>query len=175
MTRLALLAALAAALAGVVFFELRPAPEDDGGAGIGGAQSSERAQPPPPPPSPATVAADRQRWAEIVLARPLFNPSRRPIVEEAKPVEASAAPAAAAAADLPRVSGIILLPGRSRAIFAGAGDGKPVTVTEGDRFGPYVVEAIEPGQVRLSGPDGTRLLRPSFDPNVSAQAAVPTR
>jgi hypothetical protein len=173
MTRLAFLAALAAALAGVVFFELRPAPDGDGGAGTGGAQSSERAQ--PPPPSPAVVAADRQRWAELVLARPLFNPSRRPIVEEAKPVEASATPAAAAAADLPRVSGIILLPGRSRAIFAGAGDGKPVTVTEGDRFGPYVVEAIEPGQVRLSGPDGTRLLRPSFDPNVSAQAAVPTR
>lgn len=171
MTRLALLAALVAALAGVIFFELRPGPEgDEGVTGTGVAQSSERAQPPPSPPSPAT--ADRQRWAEIVLARPLFNPSRRPIMEEAKSVEAGAAPAAT---DLPRVSGTIVLPGRSRAIFAGTGDGKPITVTEGDRFGPYVVEAIEPGQVRLSGPDGVRLLRRSFDPNAAAHSAGSNR
>lgn len=173
MIRLTLLAALAAALAGVVFFELQPASESDAdAAGASGAQSPDRAQSLSPPPAAAT--ADRQRWAEIALAHPLFNPSRRPSVEEAKPVEADAA-AAAAAADLGRVAGIILLPGRSRAIFAGSGDGKPITVAEGDRLGPYVVEAISPGQVRLSGPDGTRLLRPSFDPTASAQTTGSTR
>lgn len=89
-----------------------------------------------------------------VLARPLFRPDRRP----------PAAPGAAAgkAAELPRLTGIMIDGGGRRAIFAD--DRKPVVATEGDRVGVYMVQAIAPGQVTVYGPDGQRVLRPSFDP-----------
>lgn len=89
-----------------------------------------------------------------VLARPLFRPDRRP----------PAAPGAAAgkAAELPRLTGIMIDGGGRRAIFAD--DKRPIVASEGDRVGVYMVQAIAPGRVTVYGPEGERVLRPSFDP-----------
>lgn len=155
MIRLMLLAVTAAALGGVLAFELWDAPEDDGPAP---ARTTAAAVPAPAPSDPA--AAGRQEWVAAVLARPLFTPTRRPAPPEPKPE-----PAEAAASGLPRVAGIIFHPGRKSVIFASDDPGKPIVVGEGSRFGAYSIEAIERGHVRVSGPDGTHVLRPSFDPN----------
>ena len=88
-----------------------------------------------------------------VLARPLFRPDRRP----------PAAPGAAAgkAAELPRLTGIMIDGGGRRAIFAD--ERKPIVAVEGDRIGVYLVQAIAPGEVTVYGPEGQRVLRPAFD------------
>jgi hypothetical protein len=88
-----------------------------------------------------------------VLARPLFRPDRRP----------PALPDAAVgkAANLPRLTGIMIDGGGRRAIFAD--ERKPIVAVEGDRIGVYLVQAIAPGEVTVYGPEGQRVLRPAFD------------
>lgn len=123
----------------------------------------------PAPAAPAsTPAADAdgagRRVAEV-LARPLFTPGRRPAAQ------AAAAPPAAVA-PLPRMTGVIVTPAGRRAIFAN-GAGKAVVVMEGGRIGAYAVQSIEAGRVTLAGPDGQRVVAPTFDPKPAARTAGP--
>ena len=96
-------------------------------------------------------------WAETSLARPLFSRDRRPTPVVAKvggePVMAS----------IPRLTGVLVTPLGSSAIFASPNGGKPVIAAPGTALGPYVVQTIEPGQVTVAGPDGTLHLHPSYD------------
>ena len=104
-----------------------------------------------------------QARVEIILARPLFNPSRRP--PPGSTSSDSAGPAA-----LPRLSGVLVSPTGKSLIFAGLANGKPVVVTEGGRIGSYVVKSIGAGEAIVNGPDGTKTLRPVFG---TPGAAIP--
>jgi len=117
-----------------------------------------------PPLTPAGEADDAGRRVAEVLARPLFSPGRRPA--------AQAAAGTAAAAPLPRMTGVIVTPAGRRAIFVN-GAGKPTVVTEGERIGVYAVQSIEAGRVTLAGPDGQRVVATAFDPKPAARTAGP--
>ncbi len=121
-----------------------------------------RAATPPAAPVPPAAANHTQEWVETILARPLFAPNRRP------PANAPAA-AAAAPPPLPRVTGI-LIDGKSRSVIFANPGGRPVVVPEGGTMNGFRVQSIDTGQVVLSGPDGPRTLRPSFDPQPAASA-----
>ena len=113
--------------------------------------------------SPATADATDaaiSQWGSTALARPLFNPSRRPLDQ----------PGATADGTLPRLSAIIITGGTSAAVFAADGQ-KPQVVRQGDTIGGYVLNRITPDHVELSGPGGTLTLHPQF---ASATAATAT-
>ena len=117
----------------------------------------------PQPVAPRAAAPERAPVrTEAMLARPLFTPGRAPFRVDHAP-----APAAAAAA--PRLTGLIVAEQRGQAIFAGP-DGKPVVVGEGGRLGPFTVVAVRPDGVDLSGPPGLRTLRPSSDAALRSQS-----
>jgi general secretion pathway protein N len=101
-------------------------------------------------------AAQRQAWVQTALARPLFEPSRRP------PVAGETAPTPAAV--LPRLSGVLVSAAGRQVIFAGS-DGKPAVLSEGGKLDGFTVQSISIGEVTMLGPDGVHVLRPSFDPN----------
>ena len=154
----ALLAVTAAALAGTIWLELRGGLPDSG------------AMPLPQPVLPATAAAQpaaaemsasAAQWAAAVLARPLFNPGRRPVA----PPELGAAPPAA----VPRVSGVIVTGPQRYAIFARDGR-KPAVLQVGGQIDGYMVQSIEAGRVIVAGPGGLMELRPSFDRKANAAA-----
>ncbi len=109
-------------------------------------QASQPAVPPMPP-------LDQQQWAATAMARPLFARNRRPV---------TVAAGVTAAPVLPRLSGVLIDGGNRRAIFAGLDGGRPAAVTEGGEVAGFRVQRIEAGQVTLLGPDGPRVLRPSF-------------
>ena len=117
-----------------------------------------------PASKPAADADDAGRRVAEVLARPLFSPGRRPAAEAAGP--------AAAAAALPRMTGVIVTPAGRRAIFVN-GAGKPTVVTEGERIGAYAVQSIEAGRVTLAGPDGQRVVATAFDPKPAPRTTGP--
>jgi hypothetical protein len=105
--------------------------------------------------APTETASDQtRRWETAILARPLFNPDRRPVARAA---------AGLAEAGLPRLSGIMITPAGRHAIFASPSGGKPNVVVEGGSVGGYLVEAISPGEVMLAGSDGKHSLHPTFD------------
>jgi hypothetical protein len=108
-------------------------------------------------------------WVATVLARPLFSPDRRPAAETAT-VGGSSVPG------LPRLTGILVGPFGRQAIFATNGR-KPIVVEEGARIDAYTVKSIDVAQVRLLGPEGVRVLNPSFlaTPDRGDGAAVPSR
>jgi hypothetical protein len=149
MNHLGAVVALAVGLVAIIGWEV-------GGAPPAGVTSS----PPPAAPaaSPASApAVDREReWVATVLARPLFSPDRRPSPE-------AAAVATAGPNGLPRLTGTLVAPFERSAIFAAAGR-DPIVVHEGARIDAYTVMSIEAGQVRLRGPEGTRILHPTFQP-----------
>ena len=115
------------------------------------------------PPRPVPQAAGlpprsdtEQAAVARLLARPLFNDDRRPAVS-ASAVTTSVA--------LPRLTGVFVSAEARSAIFAAAGDGKPVVLGVGGSVSAFRVQTIEAGQVTMVGADGsTRLLRPSSDP-----------
>jgi len=115
----------------------------------------------PTPPVPQAAGLPPGSGAEQaavarLLARPLFNDDRRPAVS---------APAVLTSVAPPRLTGVFVSSQARSAIFAAAGDGKPVVLGVGDSVSAFRVQAIEAGQVTMVGDDGsTRLLRPSFDP-----------
>jgi hypothetical protein len=111
-------------------------------------------------PDPSQVA----RWATTVLARPLFSPGRRPPTAAA----AAAAPGVAAPG-LPRVAGVVVTPAGRRAIFAVKG-AKPLVLGEGGQVAGFTVQSIQAGQVTVRGPEGVRVLSPTFDPDAPAPA-----
>lgn len=150
MTRLLLLLGLlAAGLAAVIVLEL----EDFATPEVPVLAAAQR----PSPASPATAAERNQDdWIAQSLARPLFNPDRRP------------APAGTAGAsgnraeEPPRLTGILITSAGRQAIFA-VGE-RSLAVREGGGIGSFVVREISGGQVSLTGPAGPRLVRPSYIP-----------
>ena len=117
--------------------------------------------------APVPVAAGGDPVGPI-LARPLFNPTRRPVA-----APEAVASAVAAAPVLPRLTGVLVSKTRSSAIFAGPPEGKSIVATEGGWIGRYQVQSIRAGEVTLSSPDGTAILRPTFAPIQPGQPGVP--
>ena len=119
-----------------------------------------------------TSAAHRQPSTRIdellamVLARPLFNSTRRP--------PQSAGNDSVVSSDLAdtRLTGIVTEPGHHVAIFAVNG-AKPLRLTEGEAVSGWRIESITPREVSLSGPGGTKTLEPKLDPNL-VQPSAPT-
>lgn len=111
----------------------------------------------------AAASGERQRWVGATLARPLFAADRRP--------RAAVKAVARAAAVLPRLTGVLIYGDGRRALFAGADGAKPVSAAEGGAIAEYKVQRIEAGQVTLLGPDGTRVVRPTFDARAPAGLA----
>ena len=109
-------------------------------------------------------------WVAEILARPLFSPDRRPVA-------AAVVVGGPAAPGLPRLAGVMVTPAGRRAIFAGAGaSDKPLALAEGGRIGAFVISRIDDGAVTVTGPDGARVIRPSFATGAEAAAiekAVP--
>jgi hypothetical protein len=98
-----------------------------------------------------------EQWVAAILARPLFSPTRRASVRTPQDGGTAAPPG------LPRLAGILVSPLGKAAIFAGIGETKPVVVREGARVGSYVVRSIRPDQITLRGPDGERIVSPSYE------------
>ena len=113
-------------------------------------------------PSAAAAAAALDGWVRLVLARPLFSPSRRP------------GQAVVASTELPRLAGIIIGPEGARAIFATPGDQRAIVAGPGGHAGPYLIRAVDRAGVAVTGPDGARLLHPTYDPSAAGgSAAIP--
>jgi hypothetical protein len=94
------------------------------------------------------------QWANTILARPIFNPDRRPA--------AQADSSSDAAEPLPRLTAIIIAAGVSRAVFSTPG-AKPIMVGQGGAVGGYQLKEIKADSVSLLGPDGgITTLRPQF-------------
>ena len=108
-----------------------------------------------------------QNWADIILARPLFEPSRRP--------PATAAGSGTGGPGFPRLTGIIIMPEQREAIFAVPGKTRPIVVTAGSRLNGVLIKSIEPGAVIVVDAAGARMIRPSFATGgVTAAAARAT-
>jgi hypothetical protein len=140
------LAALAAALLALIGYELRSYRGVEATAALGRVTSFA-----PTVTEAVPVAHDRSAELEAILARPLFQPDRRP------------APEAAASPKLGRLAGIIVSGTEKRLIFAGSSGGKPIVVKEGDHVDADVVQSISDEHAALSGPDGVKVITPSFD------------
>ena len=124
---------------------------------------AERAPPPPPvaplalpaPPAEAAPGEDRsEAWLATILARPLFDPRRRP--------GDAVAAGAPAASGLPRLTGVLVGGFGASAIFETRAGGKPLVVQAGDQVEAYLVQSILPGEATLLGPDGRHVLRPAY-------------
>ena len=61
-------------------------------------------------------------------------------------------------------------PAGRRAIFAGSGDARGVVVAAGQQAGAWHVVAINADSVRVLGPEGPRVLRPSRDDDAHGAA-----
>jgi hypothetical protein len=95
-----------------------------------------------------------QNWVDIILARPLFEPSRRP--------PPTAAGSGTTGPGFPRLTGIVILPQQREAIFAAPGKTQPIVVTAGSRLNGVLIKSIESGSVVVVDGAGTRIIRPSF-------------
>jgi len=102
------------------------------------------------PPDPAQPADQHGAWLSDILARPLFNPDRKPL-------------GSADVRGLPRLTGIIVSGTRRIAIFASASGDRAIVGEPGTRIGVYEVKAIEDTEVTVTGPGGTSVVRPLFD------------
>ena len=111
-------------------------------------------------PAPAALHRQDAQHVATILARPLFRPDRRP--------EASVAQTTVGGPG--RLTGVTISPVAKAAIFAGSAGSKPIVVDEGGRVGSYTVIAIEIGAVTIMGPEGQRVLHPSFDPSLQPKA-----
>jgi hypothetical protein len=106
-----------------------------------------------------------QSWVDSILARPLFEPSRRPPPPVAGP--------GTAASGFPRLTGIIIMPQQREAIFAVPGKAQPVVVTAGSRLNGVLIKSIEAGWIVVVDAAGAQRVRPSFSTG-TATAAVPS-
>jgi hypothetical protein len=158
------LCGLAAALVAVLALEYHGARSEDAtlpsaSRRPAGIRSGAPAGPPDPgPPDPGPPDTPQAR-VDAILARPLFQPNRRP------PASVPGAGASGPAA-LPRLSGVMISRAGRSVIFAAGADGKPVVLAEGGRIGAYVVQSISAGEAVVLGPEGKRTLRPSFGPSI---------
>ncbi len=160
---------VAAALAGAIALELRGIEGDEVTSGAAAAAVA-RWRPAPPVPTPPSPDRSRE-WAATALARPLFAADRRPMPEP----RAAVAAGGTGGRDLPRLTGVLVSPSGRAAIFAPTGDGaKPLVLRTGDTLGEFEVKAIVAGEVTLTGPEGDRVVRPSFDPR-GGSGGAPSR
>ena len=104
----------------------------------------------PAPSLAGTLDDDAQQWADVSLARPLFQPDRRPVSTSAN-----------TDTSLPRLSAIILMGGTRIAIFSMDGQ-KPQVLTAGGTINGYRLTRILTDSVELLGPEGTLTLRLQF-------------
>lgn len=107
-----------------------------------------------------------------ILARPLFSINRRP------PPSTDVATPTNSVSELPRVAGVVVAPSARSVIFASkSGDKgeKPMVMAEGSHVAGFVVQSIAPGQVTLVGPNGQRVLHPTFDPTALRVTPDPLR
>ena len=151
---LVLLLAGCALAAAIITAEMARTPNRDDPVSI--ASSSE-------PVPPSTRPEPPGRYNELsatILARPLFSNTRRPA-----PRGGDNATADSGLADT-RLTGIVVVPGHRIAIFAPLG-AKALVVSEGETVSGWRVERINPREVSLSGPSGTKTLQPKFDPNLT--------
>ena len=151
---LVLLLAGCALAAAIITAEMARTPNRDDPVSI--ASSSE-------PVPPSTRPEPPGRYNELlatILARPLFSSTRRP-----PPRGGDNAMADSGLADT-RLTGIVVVPGHRIAIFAPLG-AKALVVSEGETVSGWRVERINPREVSLSGPSGTKTLQPKFDPNLT--------
>ncbi len=89
-------------------------------------------------------------WVATTLARPLFEPSRRP-------------PATGTGTSLPRLTGIVISTHLRDAIFMASGGKRAIVVTTGCRLDGMLIERIDADGVVVVDAGGTRRLRPSFE------------
>ncbi len=152
------LALCAAALCGAMAYQLRGIEGDEVTSGAAAAAVA-RWRPAPAVPTPPSP--DRSlEWAATALARPLFAPDRRPVPEPRTPVAG-----VPGGREPPRLAGVLVTPAGGAAIFAAAGEGaKPPVLRVGDKLNEFEVKAIVAGEVTLTGPEGDRVVRPTFDP-----------
>lgn len=111
---------------------------------------------------PAVAVDDSAAFVPTILARPLFALDRRP--------KAGPAAVGAASDDMPRLAGILVDPTQRHAIFQPSGDGKPLTLVEGDQIAGWQIQRIAADSVTLTGPKGTQTLQPKPDPQLAASA-----
>jgi hypothetical protein len=143
---------IAVGLAGLLFLELyfAAAPPDvpaQRSAWIGSQTQHPQARNVPAP-QPAISA-----MRDMMLSRPLFDPSRRP---PAAPTQDLAAPV-----EIPRLSGIMITPTEKIAVFSPA-MGAPIIVSQNSRFGPFTVLAISRESVTIKSPSGVIVVRWDF-------------
>ena len=116
---------------------------------------------------PRSYAASVETQVETVLARPLFNPTRRP------PAAAASIFDSGSGLENLRLAGIITAPGRRLAIFADT-DGKPLAFAEGQVVNGWRIHNITPRELSLSVAGGTISLQPQASP-ASADAVSPRK
>jgi hypothetical protein len=144
-------------LAGIVGLELR------GGTGLSAPttrDAASRSTVTPQAGVPGQPADDRTDGrVATILGRPLFSPTRRP----------DEAANEGAPGGMARLTGVTVSPIGKAAIFAAPAGGKPIVIGEGARIGAYVVGSIEAGAVTVIGPEGQRVLHPTFDLNAPSK------
>jgi hypothetical protein len=85
---------------------------------------------------------------EDILARPLFNRSRRPNLAQENPQGGGGGSEEAAAAQI-SLNGVVLAGGKRIALLRLDGDPKVMHVAEGQQAGGWLIEAIRPDRVIL--------------------------
>jgi general secretion pathway protein N len=147
-----MLGGTAALLAGTIALEAMPAPRAVPAARPVAVAAAV------PAASPASAPPDRG-LVQTILARPLFAPDRRPDAETG-----------AARAGLPRLAGIVFVPGDAVGIFQADEKAKPVSVAEGGFIGGCGVVRVERDRVTITCNGATHVMRPSY---LNAVAAAP--
>ncbi len=99
-----------------------------------------------------------------ILARPLFSPTRRPLVTRPEQLT-----------DSLRLSGIIVSPNGKVAIFQSTRAARPVVLSEGLSVGRWKAQTIFSDRVTLSDGAIVVTLRPTFATNGSAADVVAVR
>ena len=129
---------------------------------LAGADEVSISRPQTRPATAPTVAGRKTARSDelvaTVLARPLFSNTRRP-------PQVASTDAADEEFSGTRLTGIVTESGRRIAVFAISG-AKSLRVAEGEAVNGWRVESIMPREVSLSGPNGTKMLRPTFDTNL---------
>ena len=115
---------------------------------------------------PGNVAAAPAIGAEglrvsSILARPLFDRSRRPS-STGRPV-----------AGVLRLTGVVVGPSGREAIFEPVAGGKPLVVSEGERVNGALVRVIAPGAVLMVDESGAHLISPAYESGAPAVATGP--
>jgi hypothetical protein len=119
---------------------------------------------PAEPTSPPPVPAERREadYVAAILARPLFTPDRKPATAKTTRHDDGAD----RPAELPRLSGILMVKGVGRAIFQASDGAKPVTIGIGETIGGWTILGITIDGVAMTGPGGPRTLTPAGDPTL---------